>query len=275
MRGSRTEIKSDGRFAVASLPPGDYVLEVNYMPFDRDPDRDPEYGRQEISVHEDLDDITIVTRPTATLSGEVVFEGAPPGLALSEDMRVGALGLDHARGRASGPPAMARVGEDLRFTIRGIAGPSVVRPMSSTPKGWWLERVLYRGQDVTDVATEFQSSGAGQPDVFLVFTNRVARVTGRVTGRDGRAVGRARVFAMIEARVPGVVQHTADRFAVADEEGVYAIEGLTADRYLLAAEDGDAPWRAPYERLAASATAITVTTGESKVVNLEVTATEP
>ena len=43
--------------------------------------------------------------------------------------------------------------------------------------GWWLDRVVYRGEDVTDVPTELRSSAAGQVDLLVVFTNRAARVT--------------------------------------------------------------------------------------------------
>jgi hypothetical protein len=274
--GEGVEIGPGGAFLIEGLAPGEYTLEVGYQSPEPQPDIDVEYARQDLVLADDVDGLAIVTAPTATVHGEIVIEGARAQVSLPADLQIIALPAD-ARRRADpvAGPRMAEVDENRRFTLRAVAGPVVLRPAGAVD-GLWLDRVVYRGEDVTDVPIELRSSAAGQVDVLLVFTNRAARVTGRVTDANGHPVAGARVVAFSEPRSAGVLQNAGDRFAPAGEQGTYVLEGLTAERYLLVALRSRESWSEDmYERSAELATPVTLLDGDVRTVNLELVALPP
>ena len=138
------------------------------------------------------------------------------------------------------------------------------------PPGWWLERVTYKGEDISDVPTEFASSAPGQVDLLVVLTNRVATLRGKVTDASGRAVARAWVFAFAEDRPAEFDNHSRDRMAVADDRGTFTLEGMVDDRYRIVAIDpaGQLPSPDFFRRAMPLATPVSVRPGESRVIDV-------
>ena len=90
---------------------------------------------------------------------------------------------------------------------------------------------MYTGEEVTDVPTEFRSSAPGDVDLQVVFTNRAAQASGTVTDGSGHAVRGAWIVAFAHGRPADLDQHSADRMAIANDRGVFTIDGLVGDRY--------------------------------------------
>ena len=123
----------DGRFVLPGLSAGEYELDIRSVPEDSglERDKDGEYARQTLVVQADVDDLVIVTRPTATVTGEIVFKGASAAVGSFADLQVGALPVNDRAEIA--PPSMATVREDQRFALRGLAGACLIRKMSEGP----------------------------------------------------------------------------------------------------------------------------------------------
>jgi hypothetical protein len=130
--------------------------------------------------------------------------------------------------------------------------------------------VTYKGEDVTDVPTEFASSAAGRVDLLVVFTNRVTTLQGKVTDAGARAVARAWVFAFAEERPAELDNHSRDRMAVADDRGTFTLVGLVGDRYRIVAIDpaGQPPSPDLFRRAMPLAAPVSVTPGESRMIEV-------
>ncbi len=118
----------------------------------------------------------------ATLSGQVIFEGASLPQRPKMTVSAGYVGMNPEVIGPSAPPAPVR--EDGTFTQTGVFGERLIR-ISGIPTGWALKAVLAGGRDVTDTPMTFEGSEkiAG---LQVVLTDRVTHVTVTVTDAEGR-----------------------------------------------------------------------------------------
>ena len=130
---------------------------------------------------EDISDLILTTAPGFAISGRVTFEGstAPPATKVT----VGAREMDLALQSLGLPPTSANSPLDAagRFRIVGVRGKVRVYGGGG---GWFVKRVLLKGNDVT---TGFDVSG-DVDGIEVVLTDRATTVTGTV--RDARGIGR-------------------------------------------------------------------------------------
>jgi hypothetical protein len=86
------------------------------------------------------------------------------------------------------------------FVLRNAFGPRVLRCTYNLLPGewWWPAQVVLDGRDVTNVPTDFTEHEGGRLEI--VFTNRPARIIGRVVDEQGRP-----------ARAPWILLLGADR----------------------------------------------------------------
>ena len=119
---------------------------------------------------------------------------------------------------------------DGTFQIADV--PNVFRLRFHAPAPWILQRIVWRGRDVTDVPID-----AGTADVDgleAVFTDRPAGLTGVVIDRDHGVAASVILF----ADDPSLWSYPSrfSRMLRSDQDGRFAVDDLPAGTYLVAAQ---------------------------------------
>jgi hypothetical protein len=232
-----TSLKPDGSFTIPSLAPGDYFITVQTS--SNGGQQASEAGGARVTVAgSDITDLVIRTGRGATVSGQLMYEGATPPAARAARVVVGAATADPVgepqiyRGQPESPQP---VHEDGTFSLSGLFGQRLFR-VSGLPQGWALKTVLMNGRDVTDTPMAFE--GREQiTGLQVVVTDRITRITGTVAGEGDQPVETATVmvFADDPARwAPGT------RFqgnGAVRNGAPFRIEGLPPGDYLAVAFD--------------------------------------
>jgi hypothetical protein len=274
MSSRGVELKEDGTFEVNGVRPGVYSLEV--QPSLRHPDLDApadiEYATVPIVVgNEDVDGLTVVTRPGVSVPGEVVFDeapaGEPPPLEVSA-MPAGESIMMFSFSRA-------RVAPDGTFLLKGLHRPVYVRV--APPGGYYLASITFEGQDITDTPTEFRAGTPGK--LVVTLTRRASSLSGEV--QDSSAPVSSLVLAFGEDRALWTHHATTTKWTQSDEAGKYTVSGLRPGNYLVVAlppSSGSSMMNNTntgyWESLAKQATPVTIGDDERKVLNLKL-ASEP
>jgi hypothetical protein len=213
-----------------------------------------------------IDGIALVTRPGASVTGQIVFEGTPP-----EGRRVNLFTQSTERRVFMGAPSIDL--KETTFTIRNVFGPIVLR--GSVPSaGWGLKAVLLRGKDITDEPTAFTESDSGH--LQIVFTSTAPGLEGTVMDDSGKPTGEAAVVLFGEDPKTWVPRSSYFRTVRLIKDGKYAFSGLREGRYLVAAVPLELsasmtqPSAELLEALSKVATAVTLTAGEKRSVDLVV-----
>jgi hypothetical protein len=224
------QIKPDGTFRLSGVAPGEYRLNV-MAGFDG-----PEFPRGDmlgpgsmdvpLSVSgSDIVDLRIVVTDPIKIAGFVTFEGAPPtGDRTVSVMATAREGLGGARD--------SKVDDDGTFTLDVQPGPR--RLTVRTPPGWMVKRIFYRGREIED-DVDFGEGPPGRLDVIL--TNQMTVVSGTVSDGSSRPVLDYEVMLMpAESDASRAPSMRRMRFARADPQGRFKIEGLRPGNYLAIAQ---------------------------------------
>ena len=115
----------DGRFSAANVPPGEHSIEISPRPGE-----DESASVPITAGGQDITDLIITTTPGATISGQIIFDGAA---SVDTTLRVSASSPD------PGGPGPMRIYDNTqgvvddkgRFQIRGLYGPCDVQRLSS------------------------------------------------------------------------------------------------------------------------------------------------
>lgn len=213
----------DGSFAFTSVPPGTYEIRARGQ---LDPGGATHLATFRLLVEgRDVTGVLMPLLPGAVLSGRVTFDGS--GTPATAGLRVRAPLPD---GTTFGEALSGDVMADGSFVLRGLlAGTHLVR-VEGLPEGWVLQRVLLRGQDITDAGLD---AGHGQriEHITIALTRTASDLAGRITDAAGAPVPDALVLV-----IPLAEQfwHAASRrLAVlrSDAAGRYRIRGLPDGEY--------------------------------------------
>lgn len=240
-----TQARADGRFSIADLPSGEYVIEARFDARGASPTNAivaRELGIVQMSITQAVADIVVVTRRGATISGRVTVEGAsrrierlPLRVVLQEpDMNDGA-----AIRSAPAAAANGTVDSDGRFVVGGVFGRVALQVTGLS--GFVVKSISVNGRDVTyermDVTGKTSVSG-----VEITITDKVTSVTGQVLDARG-----AIVPSCVAIVVPADSSDTRPagrltRIASPATDGRFRIVGLPPGRYsaiaLYVVEDG-------------------------------------
>ena len=249
---------ADGSFALTRVLPGENILSAV-----RWGDSGQEYAAAPLTVASDVNGLVVQLRPTVTIRGRVAFEGPPPAAFESLKLRAVPLLATQERGAITVQPEA-----DGSFAIENQFGPLLLRAIGLP--GWHVKSVSYGGRDITDVPTEFTSSG---PSVEVLLTRNSATLTGIVRTAQGAGTDAAvLIFGRDPSQWDG--RFTTTRLGHADGQGRYRLDGLRAGQYLaiaLSAEDVylDDPSPNNFELLATLATPVVVNEGASVTLDLK------
>ena len=261
--GSR--IDWEGRFSIANVPPGRYILRARGT--DTDP---PLYAAQPMTVSSgDVSDIPVMLQAGATISGTVMFEGA--NAPEFSQLRLTAPSVEN--GGSLGPNPNARVAKDGTFTLDGVsAGAHLIRQAGQL-RGWTLKSVIADGRDVIDTPIELRS-GQQLTAVAVVFTSKQTEINGTVTNEQGQPITDFTVLAF--GVDPSLWRPQARQIATArpDQTGKFQIRTLPPGTYYVVtvdpAEQGE--WFEPafLDQHRVGAATVTLGDGDIKTQNFKV-----
>lgn len=270
--GSSRRLQSSA-FTISNLVPGQYVVSAEIGP-DAPPASAPvEMGTVRLDItSEDVEGLVVTTRKPVSVRGVVVFEdGAPPDTA-TRRLSIGSWQLER------GMPGRTRpvgVQPDLTFEVKDLFETSALR-LQGLPVGYVVRSVRYRGQEITDVATDFD--GDVRNTVEIIVTRRVAELSGRILDERGEPVKGARIhlFPVDPARWRGWMGGAGQ----SNDAGVFRIRNQAPGDYLVVAisqqdqlEINGADWYRPhpYERFASIAERITLLDGDRRLADFRLT----
>jgi hypothetical protein len=261
------EILPDGTFAIANLPPGEYVVRAGAEGAGAF-----ELAVARVSLNGADVALSLVTSVVPNVRGRVSVDtsatGREPDL---EGVQIRLQSVDDAlSSMITGLPRPGAVRDDLTFSVPGILGRGLVRVSSRT--GWHLKSVLRNGVDVTDVPTEFK----GTDNLEVVLTQRTTTVSGMVTGRPGDAIPQSTVVLFADDPERWTTPTRFVQSAESDSAGRYDIRGLPPARYVAIATaldiaDIDLLDPEVLARLRGQGTIVTLAEGESRSLDLRVT----
>ncbi len=270
MMRSATMADADGRFGLTNVPPGDHFIEVAPRPGSEESASVPI-----TSSGQDITDLVITTTAGRTITGQVIFEGAPAG---QPSFRVNVSSAD------PGMPPLTRtfdntqgiVDEKGRFEIRGVSGGrAVFNVFPSTPSGgaqiWSVKSVTIDGQNVTDIPFDL-STARDDTKIQIIMTDKQTATVG--TARNARGEQITDYTAVIfPAQVKeGVVAARYMRVVRPDQQGRFQARGLPPGDYFAAAveslEQGGQFDPAFRKQLEPNAKRFTLTEGQTATVDL-------
>ena len=266
--------RPDGTFTISNVTAGDYRLEARAVGESDAPSLTgpvvAESATMPITVAgRDITGVSIVTAPTATASGRVVFEGgAPPAF---QPGALNIIGTPEVPMMGMLPGGSARVREDWTFEIKGLSGRRLVR-IFGAPGSWSLKSVTLDGHDVTDSAIEFKP-GDSLTGLEITLTQQMPGITGTVQGERDAPAGDYVVIAYSSDSRKWAFQSRYVRSARPDLSGKFLLRALPPDEYLVVAVDylepGEEGDPEVLERLRRAATMVTLNEGESKTISLK------
>ena len=262
--GSR--IDWDGSFSIPNVPPGRYVMRARGTDSDT-----PQYAATPLTVDgQDIDDVTIILTPGATLSGTVtLLPGSSPSPDIT-NIRITAPPTDQ---ESFGPQQNARVERDGHFTLEGVpAGSHLLRPSGNT-HGWVLKSVTVGARDVTDTPIQLRS-GESVSNVAIVFTDQLTEINGTITTNQGDPMPDYTILAFTTDSSLWRAQSRQIMTTRPDQTGKFKIRGLPpGDYYVIPvdpAEQGE--WFEPtyLDDHRAGAARVTLTDGDVKTHDFKI-----
>ena len=265
---SAAPIRPDGKFDLAGLAPGEYVLRAQSR---GGPNEGLETATDKVTaVGEDITDLHLIAIRPSVVAGRFVVDpsaaGAPPVLS------IGAMPMDPANfGFGGFNGGSTRINDDGTFELK--VPPTKIRLfLSNLPAGWSIRSVHANSVDVTDTGIEVKAN-QDVSGVEVELTNRLTSLSGVVTNSRGEGAKDyvAVAFARDRARWTGISRY--QMTGRPDQDGRYKISGLPAGDYYIVALESMEPGAAGdpdfLESIRQSATMFSLNEAETKSIDLK------
>ena len=274
-------IDATGHFQMRNIPPGDYRLVVRQnvvRPPNADPRTPPEPGEFAIiplSLTNDVDDILVTTKPGATITGLVVYDGPLPTPVNGQSQTTPRVYATFPEPQNFGgfptPPSVLVSPSDLTFTMKGFMGEFLLR---ANGPNQYLKAVQLGGEDITDTPREFKQGDR----VTIVMTTRASTIEGNVTDDQGQPVNAGSLLMFSDDKTQWRTNSLRTRRGGVDLTGHFKLPGLQAGRYYLIALPQERANALNYgsidpslfEQFAKEATVVTVGEDEQRQVDLKI-----
>jgi hypothetical protein len=213
-------------FEIRGVSPGTYILHAQMGN-----NAQPAVAFQEIHIaNQHVEGVALAVAEGHDIQGVVKIEDAsgPPASAPNLNINL----------RPSmpliGAVPRAKVGDDLKFTLKSVpALHYIVRP-NGLPEGTYLKSIRFGGQEIPDDGVDMLSGGVME----VILSATAAEVDAAVVDKEGKPVAGAMV-----ALIPKAGPPTAAQTNQTDEMGAVVFKGLKPGDYKLIAFE-DIPWGA-------------------------------
>jgi hypothetical protein len=272
---SGTQVLGDGSFQTPPLPPGAYVLFVGPQGPRDSPEA--EVGRTEVVIAgDDVDDVVIVTGPGGIIRGRVVTDTGTAPPFTPRQMQIFPQPADRGAARSFGVFRAATVNDDWTFEVRGLADRVRLRwSLNGPPSAWSMRSALKDDIDIADTAIDV-APGQVIDEVEIVLTEKVTELTGMVIDERGQPATDAAVVVFADNKARWTAGSRYVRTTKVDTGGKYELRLTPGESYLALAvrnlEDGQYADPEFLQRASAAATSAGVSEGQSRILNLRVTA---
>lgn len=265
-----TAADADGSFAIANVPPGDYVVQAFPR---RVPGGAAEFGVEFVTVGErDPKPIVVRTSVGSTLEGRLILEGVERG---DGAVTVSAMpaDFDYAPVIGGGTAGGARVAKGV-FGIPSLFGPTRFR-VNGRPD-WYLKSVAINGADVTDVPFDFSLAAQTIKGAEIVVSNGGGVIAGHVTDARSAPVRDYAVVIFSTDRSKWFANSRFLKLGRPSQDGSFEVVGLPPGEYWVAAVDSiqgnqnSGEWEKPevLETLSTRATRVVLAERERSTVML-------
>jgi hypothetical protein len=270
-----TNPRTDGRFDLLNVPPGEYVLQAVKPPSSMQPrTSEGEFASVFVMVDgQDVSGLVVRTSNGSTVSGRITFEGDASAVQ-PRDIGLMPLPIDFDLSPLIGSGYRALVHDDWTFDMAGLSGPR--RLVVSAPPGWAAKAVRVNGRELTDAPLPFGKTDDSLTDVEVVVTNRIGEIAGTVT--DGRGQPTADFTVIVFATDPRrwYTQSRFMTFGRPSPDGTFVVRGLPAAEYFVVAVDrmqgaeGSGEWQDPMwlEAMTSRAVRMTLSDGQKRSIAL-------
>jgi protocatechuate 3,4-dioxygenase beta subunit len=263
-------IQPDGTFSINGIAPGDYTLRAQSF----GPGGPTEAASAKITATgQDISGLQLVGAKPSTASGRVVLDPAVSA-SLPTALQLMIMPIE------PGDPSMmmgsqpARLADDGTFELKAWPGRMRINMMGMT-NGFVVRAVRLNGTDITDAGVEFKAN----EDVSgfeVELTNKLTTISGLVTNARGEAVKEYATIAFAQDRDKWKIFGRYQSMGRPDQDGRFKISGLApSDYYIVALDKVDPSQMSDPEFLdviRTKATAITIREGETRTVDLKITA---
>lgn len=259
----------NGSFLFLDVQPGDYVVHVMAG---RSEESMNEVGVATVSVRDHEASAVVRTVPVSTLSGKVVFEGAPPPPLPA--VTISPLAAD-VNTSPMFPPSLRKVElrPDWTFEMANLFGPT--RIVATAPAGWWLKSVMLDGRNLADEPITFGTGDRTHTGAEVMFVRNQTTVTGTARERDRPMMD----YSVVVYPTDVTLQYPRSRHMAlvrSGPDGRFTVSNLPPGAYWVAAVDGitgDAgggDWQSPdlIALITASAGRVTIEANQSVSVDL-------
>jgi hypothetical protein len=266
---SAAPIRPDGKFELAGLAPGDYVLRAQSR---GGPNDSLETATERVTATgEDISDLHLVANRASVVAGRFVADPAAAGTPPTPSII--ATSMDPA---TPGFGNTSKINtDDGTFELK--LSPGRVRlSLSGSTAGWTIRSIHLNSVDVTDTGIEVKAN-KDLSGVEVELTNRLTSLSGLVTNARGEPAKDYVVvaFARDRTRWTGVSRY--QMTGRPDQDGRFKITGLpSGDYYAVALESiepgatGDPDF---LESIRPSATMFSLNESESKSLDLKLATT--
>ena len=277
------QLRPDGGFTVANVPPGQYMARVNAQPLVPPAPGVPVTLVFSVAIFTvSSDDVTgLVLAPVkpATLRGRVVFDdqAAAAGVRTSNTrVTVQPIGLG-GPSLIGGAIGNAPIKDDFTFEVVAAPQASAIRatiPVTNQQVPWRLKAVRVQGVDIVDTGVELKP-GETLDDIEIEMTNRQQVISGQVLDATGQPAKDFSVilFSQDRSRWTNVTNRY---WAVAtpQPQGGYKMSSLPpGDYYALAVAErmNVGEWTDPdfLEKAARTAARFSLQEGDTKTLDLK------
>lgn len=269
--GAGNRVDRNGTFRITNVAPGRYQVQARTG--GGGANQQFELARMDLTVgNEDVEGLTLVMAPGATISGTVISDTGEPFDFKPQELQIGARLASPDTSGAPGAQS-ARLNDDWSYTLRNVTDAVLLRAIP--PAGWTLKAVSINGQEITDTPMEFPP-GHTVSGAQIVLTKKVSALSGLVTDARGNPVLDASVVVFPANEKLWTFQSRFIKAARPDQDGRYRVTALPADDYLVVAvqglEDGQAGDPEFLAAIRDLGTKVAIGDGESKAIDVKLSA---